>query len=51
MSQPNDNRGFTYDNDYSIPVEDYILDNSITDEMQQPEPVAAPSQEEPNAIS
>jgi hypothetical protein len=37
-----------YDNDYTMnPAEDSFLDNSITDEMQRPEPIA-PSEEDVN---
>lgn len=46
----NDNGDFLYDNDYTVnPVEDYFLDNSITDDMKQPDPVDMPSEEDNNA--
>jgi hypothetical protein len=38
---------FVYDNDYTTPAEDLFLDNSITDEMQRPEPIV-PSEEDVN---
>lgn len=47
MSPMNDTGEFVYDNDYTMPVEDYILDNSITNEMQRPEP-NVPSEEDVN---
>jgi hypothetical protein len=44
----NNNGEFVYDNDYTMPVEDYILDNSITGEMQKPEPMAEPTEGDVN---
>jgi len=42
MSPMNSDGEFVYDNDYTAPVESQFLDNSITDEMQRPEPESAP---------